>query len=306
MNLEISIIVPLYNSSALLMPLITDIIKNFEGCVYEIIFVDDCSDDDTWDIVKKIKNEFSHIQIKAIRLNKNFGQHNAVLCGIKFTDTDYVITMDDDMEVLTLDMVKIYHKTKLDSVDLAYASFQKKYDSFFRNILTNYYYFWAKVSGGKAKQRGSGYRVISRRIINELKTHQSEIFYIDELITWYTSNITFHKVNQNTQKLVKSRYTIKKLFNTSLGLILLSYLFPIRSVSIIGGLIALVNFIIGIYFLYKKFLLGVPIAGYTSLIVSILFSTGIILLFIGVLAEYINKILRLSSKAPNYFIDKIL
>lgn len=306
MKLDISIIVPLYNSSVLLKPLVLDISEHFKQLSYEIIFIDDCSTDDTWKIVEKIKDEFPQIHIKAIRLNKNYGQHNAILCGIKYSDADYVVTMDDDMEVLSTDIVEIYHKAKLETVDLAYASYQKKYDSFLRNILTHYFYFWARITGAKTKKRGSGYRIISRRIINELKTHQSEIFFIDELITWYTSSINYYNVNQNSKKLIKSRYTLKKLFNTSLGLILLSYLFPIRSVSIIGGLVAFINFIIGVYFMYKKFLLGVPVEGYTSLIVSVLFSTGIILLFIGVLAEYINKILRLSSKAPNYFIDKTL
>jgi glycosyltransferase involved in cell wall biosynthesis len=304
MSLDISIIIPVYNSSALLRVLVDEIKNAFNKYQFEIIFIDDCSTDNSWDFIEQLKQEQKDIHIQAIRLNKNFGQHNAILCGLRFSSADYVITMDDDMEVLPSEMVKAYITAKQDQMDLVYASYQKKYDSFIRNALTSYFHFWAKITSGKKREKGSGYRVISKRMIDEIKNHQSEIFFIDEIITWYTSRIVYVKVQKNPQKLIKSRYSIRKLFNTSLGLILLSYLFPIRSVSIIGGFIALVNFLIGIYFMYKKFLLKIPVEGYTSLIVSVLFSTGIILLFIGVLAEYINKILRVSSKAPNYFIDK--
>ncbi len=304
--MNISIIIPLYNSSLLLPPLINEIEKACKDISYEIIFIDDYSSDNTWQVIEKLKNDFSNIHIKAIRLNKNYGQHNAILCGLRYSDGDHIITMDDDMEVLPADMIAIYHQMKDKTIDLAYANYQKKYDSTLRSLLTGYFYFWAKLVSKGKWERGSGYRIVSKRIIDEVKNHHTEVFFVDELITWYTSNVEYYKVKQNPNKVVKSRYTIKKLFNTSLGMILFAYLLPIRSVSVVGGIIAIVNFIIGIYFIGKKFLFKIPIEGYTSLIVSILFSTGIILLFMGILAEYINRVLRVSGKAPNYFIDKTL
>ena len=87
-----------------------DVVKRqaFNKYQFEIIFIDDCSTDNSWDFIEQLKQEQKDIHIQAIRLNKNFGQHNAILCGLRFSSADYVITMDDDMEVLPSEMVKAY------------------------------------------------------------------------------------------------------------------------------------------------------------------------------------------------------
>lgn len=298
---EFSIIIPVFNAESCLMGTVQKTVEsmNVLSNNYEIILVDDGSRDKSWEIIKSIKQKYSHV--KGIRLNKNYGQHNVLLCGLNHSEGEYIVTLDDDMEHNPEDIQRLYAELKENNWDVVYGIPAKKRKGFVRNILTGIYKFISKVENKNA-DKGSSYRIFTKRIKDNLVNHNGSLFFMDEIILWYTNRIEYIKVNHlASQK--RSGYTYSSLFDLSLRLSSLSSTMPLRIVRALGFFIFISSFLLGFYFIIKKFMFKVPI-GYTSIIVTILFSTGIITFALGVIGEYLGNLIALSNKKPAYFIHE--
>lgn len=299
---KISVIVPVYNSYISIQELSNRLFNTIHGnfhCDSEIIIVDDFSTDDSWIKITEIKKQYPSL-IKAIKLSKNFGQHNATLCGIKHAKNNYIITIDDDLEFQPEDIVKLFHKQQEGDFDVVYGvDNQKKY-----NIFLNFFYkFYKRIAClvyGKNYVVGSSFRLIKYELAKKILIHSRNFSFIDEFIIWYTANLSSIAVNSSISKRGKSRYTISKLFNTLIGLVLISSTLPLKLIKVLGLLLTLVNFIIGLYIIYQRIKYEILVDGYTSIIVSILFTSGIIIFILSIIAEYISKLLKISYNQPAY------
>lgn len=297
---DISIVVPVYNAEKSLDELYSGLKKAMteRNLVHEIIFVDDFSMDGSWTIIERLKAKDDNV--RGIQLSKNFGQHNATLCGIVKSKGEIIVTIDDDLEASPADIGSLIEKQKETQAELVYAQFTNASPGFFRNMLTGIYKFFTRKIQGAKNGKGSSFRLITRQLADQLKNHFHEFVFIDELCLWYTRKIEFVTMKKHPSARKKSNYTIFELSLMTGDLVLFSTVFPLRVVTVIGGLLASVNFLIGFYFIIKKLFLRVEVEGYTSLIVSILFSTGLILLAIGIVAEYLSKLLKSQYKKPGY------
>lgn len=303
-NIEYSIIVPVYCAENALERLNKSICQFFENKYsYEIIYVDDYSTDNSWQVLKKIKQANNYTTI--IRLNKNFGQHAATICGFKHAKGSFVITMDDDMEVLPNEFEKLIEKQKSDNTDLVYAEFKKLSQSVIRRFFTKSYKLISKVEG-KQKGKGSSYRLLKASLAKKVAENHKQFVFIDELCLWYTNKLSFVPVETNKDYIKKTRYGLFSLFSLTGNVVMFSSSFPLKLVTQIGLILSAVNFIIGIRFIIRKFYFKVDVEGYTSLIVSILFSTGLIIFCIGILAQYIAQILKAVNNPPSYYEDEII
>ena len=136
--------------------------------------------------------------------------------------------------------------------------------------------------------------------------NHKQFVFIDELCLWYTKKLAFVDVNANPDYILKQRYKVVGLFKMTSTIIMFSSTLPLKLVTYIGFSLATINFIIGIFYIIKKFYLKIEVEGYTSLIVSILFSTGIIIFCIGIVAQYISQVLKALNNAPSYNEDEII
>lgn len=153
--------------------------------------------------------------------------------------------------------------------------------------------------------RGSSFRLIKKSIADQLQQHSSEFSFVDEFILWYTNNIASIDVS-NGITTSKTRYKVSGLMNMSKNLVVLSSSLPLKVVTTFGFLMMIFNFLLGLILIYRRVVLTIDVKGYTSIVVTLLFTSGAIILCIGVVAEYIGKILKMSYGKPAYFESEIV
>ena len=304
-QIEYSIVVPVFCAENVLEELHKSICQYFQKYTYEIIYIDDCSIDNSWACLKKIKQTNTDINITIIKFNKNFGQHAATICGFKHAKGKFVITMDDDMEVSSSEMEKLITQQTGDNCDLVYAEYTKLNQSIFRSFFTKVYKFISKIEG-KQKGRGSSYRLLKNSLAKKVADNHKQFVFIDELCLWYTKKLSFVNVVVNKGIVRKTRYKMSNLFSLTGNVIMFSSTFPLKLVTQIGLGLSTVNFLLGIRFLIKKFYFKIDVPGYTSIIVSILFSTGLIIFCIGILAQYLTQVLKAVNNSPAYYEDEVI
>lgn len=303
--MDYSVVVPVFNSCEALKELYEKIADTFSriGKSYEVIFVDDASADCSWDVLVKLQQDYAD-KVVAIRLAKNFGQHNATLCGIAAASSEYIVTIDDDLQNPPSEIIRLIDKMNETDADVVYGIFSKKHHSMVRNMGS------AALKGSskrlfQTKGAGSSFRLMKSGIAKNLLNHQINFIYIDELFNWYTSNIEFVTVEHHKRPYQKSNYTNRSLFSIVSNLVIYYTSIPLQ-LMVYGGIIsALISFVIGLVFIYKKLFNDVPL-GFTAVIVAVLFSTSIILLSLGVLGEYLSRIYNVQNRKPPYSIKTVL
>jgi undecaprenyl-phosphate 4-deoxy-4-formamido-L-arabinose transferase len=303
-EVKYSVVVPVFGAENSIAKLHEAICAYFtDRHDFEIIYVDDHSPDNGWQQLKKLqqKNQF----VTAVRLSRNFGQHAATLCGFKYAKGDFIITLDDDLEILPLEIEKLVAEQNRTGNDLVYGLFKKLDQPLMRSFFTSFYKQFSKIEG-KNKGKGSSFRLLKKSLAKKLVENHRHFVFIDELCLWYTDNVSFVKVEANKNYIRKKRYKLGGLFSLAGITILFSTTVPLRFVTFIGLSLSMVNFLVGLFYLIRKLHLNIQVPGFASLIVSILFSTGLIIFCIGILAQYLNQSLRALNNHPPYNEEEIL
>jgi undecaprenyl-phosphate 4-deoxy-4-formamido-L-arabinose transferase len=232
--MKYSIIIPVYNSESTLKEVYNRIKNVFDklGLDYEVIMVNDGSKDNSWQEMTKIYNGNSS-KVKIIQLSRNFGQHNALMCGFRYSQGDYIITIDDDLQNPPEEIPKLIEKINSENFDVGYGIYKEKKHSFLRNIGSKLIMFLYK-SIFKVKGNLTGFRIIKKEIIKQIIKYENNFVFIDGLIAFTTKNIGYVEVLHNPRKTGKSGYTISKLLNLSFNLITNFSIFPLQLASFIG------------------------------------------------------------------------
>ncbi len=299
---DISIIIPVYNAELYLNQTIDKIILSVAklDLSFEIILIDDASTDKTWSVIKNIKTQ--NTSIKAIRFNKNYGQHNALLCGINEAFGKYIVTIDDDLEQNPEDIIGLYYSILNHNYDLVYGMPINQTKHIFRKITTRVYKKISQIENKNAGE-GSSFRIFKKELKDKLLEHNGSLFFLDEIALWYTDNIGYESIKFQKSLKSKSGYKFSQLFTLSLQVLSLSSTMPLKLVRVLGLYISVFSVFLGCYFFIKKFIQNVP-TGYTSIMVVILFSTGIITFSLGIIGEYLGNLISLSNKKPSYSIKE--
>ncbi|MBL6950737.1 MAG: glycosyltransferase family 2 protein [Bacteroidales bacterium] len=207
-----SIVVPVFNSEKSLKELFSGIQDVFSTTdqKFEVIFVDDGSEDQSWQVLEELKATFPD-WITAIRLTKNFGQHNATFCGFKFAKGSQIITIDDDLQVPPAEIIKLIEVGKKTNHDLVYGYFRKKEHSTLRNTGSKAVKKASRMFRGTAGE-GSSFRLVSRDLVDKILSYNTYFVFIDEILQSYTGEITFVEVRHLPRKYKTSNYSFGKLF----------------------------------------------------------------------------------------------
>lgn len=304
--IEFSVIVPVFNSEESLRELFLRTKATFEeiGRSFEMILVEDSGFDNSWEVILQLKKEFPD-NITAIQLAKNFGQHNAIFCGLNFIQGDFVITLDDDLQIPPEEIKKLIHRHEETKADLIYGDLVKKQHSYIRNKGSEIMKNSSKQIDGQAPGKGSSFKLFTRKLANSILNHGQNFIYIDEILLWYTKHIDFVNVVHEPRKYQKSNYSLIKLFRLFFNVSVYYTKAPLKMITYGGILLSIITFVVGVYFIIRKMFFHVPM-GYTSIIVTILFSTSIILFSLGVIGEYLNRMFMVQHKKPAYSIKSIL
>ena len=304
-TVEYSIVIPVYNSASTLEELFLEIRETFAilDSSFEVIFVEDCGQDNSWSILKQLQQTYPQ-QVIAVALSRNFGQHNAILCGFNFIRGEYVITIDDDLQTPPSEIIKLIGRQQETEADVVYGYYDIKRQTKIRQLgsmwvrrILNY--------GVKTNNAGSSFRLITAHIANKIKAHQQHFIYIDELIQWYTDRITGISVKHQQRKIGESGYSLFKLSKLTFDLIINYTTVPLRLMVYCGIIFSLTSMGFAAFYLYKKIVYGAQL-GFTSIIVAIFFTASIILFCLGVLGEYIRRLYASQNQKPQFSIKKVL
>lgn len=302
-DFELSIVVPVYNSSNTIVDLYLACVEAFTDIKIQIIFVDDASFDDSWDKIKFLKEKYKNVV--GIQLLKNAGQHAATFCGFIYAKGKYIVTIDDDLQVHPSQINKLLENAENEQSDVVYGVYNKKQHSSIRN-------FGSKIISkllikyGSAIKDGSSFKLIHHSIVDSIVSTNRQKIFLDELIGWYSKKTTFVQVQHNKRKDGDSGYNIFKLFKMAFHLLISYTVLPLKFITYLGILSSLVSFGFGIYYIYQKINNITDVSGFTALIVAIFFSTGLILFSLGIIGEYLSRIFLLQMGKPPFKIKYIL
>lgn len=303
---DYSVVVPVYNSEPSLAELYGEIRETFAaaGAGFEVIFVDDGSTDGSWQVLQTIKASDPE-RVTAVKLSRNFGQHNATFCGFGFAKGDAVITIDDDLQIPPSEILKLIACRSGNEYDLVYGVFgRNKKHAALRNLGSRSLKEGAKLFRN-APGEGSSFRLISKAMIEKILEHQRHFLFIDEILLWYTDSVGFTEVEHRPRKYARSGYSYRSLVHLTGNILIYYTTLPLKLLVYGGMIFSLITLGLGIYFIMKKLFFNVPL-GYTSLIVAVLFSTSILLFSLGVIGEYLRRIYMIQNQKPSHSIRRIL
>jgi dolichol-phosphate mannosyltransferase len=297
MNDQVTVVIPTYNNSVGAIELVNLLSTQYPA--FQLIVIDDGSQVSHWE---QLKAHTSTVKLKKIRLAKNFGQHAALYAGMGYVKTDYMLTMDDDHQELVAQIPRLLDAASREQRTMVYGMFDVNRAKL-RSLLTMGYRVISSLVGAN-HGKGSGFRLMHKELFEPIRSSAGSVQFLDERIRWYTNDICFVPLNVTITPF-KSRYSLRNLLNLSLGKAFYSTDFPLRFMAAFGGLMALVNLGIGTFFLYKKLIDKIEVPGFTSLIVSVLFSTGILLFGLGILATYLRQILMRINQVPTFHVQEV-
>lgn len=305
---KISIVVPVYYNYDNLEPLYYDIkTKLFDELKrmdydYELVLVDDGSKDNSYDKILSLKSIDN--KIKAVKLSRNFGMHSAILAGFSVCTGDLaVIKMADIQEPteLILDMLVEYNN----GAEVVLAIRKDRKDSMISKLFSNTNYnIFRKFSGLDMPNGGFDTFLADRKVINVLVSLNEKNTTLMGLVLWSgfkTSKIYFNRLER---EIGKSKWTLKKKVKLFEDSIYSFSIFPIKLIAGIGITFFIVSFFLIIYFIYEKLTNNVPVRGFTTLAILLLFSIGLVLFSLSIIGEYIYRIFDESRKRPPYIISK--
>lgn len=300
---SISFVVPVYNGAMMIQRLydrLTPVARTFGN--YEIVFVDDGSTDESYTILEAL--QANDANVCAVQLSRNFGQHNATLAGLSCAQGDVVVTLDQDLQNPPEEIPRLVEKL-VDGVDVVYGLPEERAYGFFRSISSAFSkWISRKILSTALRGNFSSFRVLRKWVVDEIVKYKSSYVYIDGLIGWTTTNVSGVPV-RNVWAESESHYTLPRLINHGLNLLVNFSLRPLQLASLVGTASAIVGLLGAMIVIAEKIFLGVSVQGWTSLMVVILVVGGLQIGFLGLIGEYTGRILMNSNSSPVFVIREI-
>ena len=297
---SISVIVPVYNSEQTLVALhkrLNSVCTKLAG-EFEIIFVNDGSIDNSWEEIKNLEEK--NPSVVGVNLMKNFGQHNALLCGIRKAKYELIATLDDDLQNPPEELPKLIEKLNED-FDVVYGKPEKEQHGLFRNISSVITKISLKTTMGVENAKNvSAFRVFRTQLREAFKQYSGSFISIDVLLTWGTNRFTTVPVKNDDRQFGRSNYTFSKLFVHALNMITGFSVLPLQIASMLGFIFAFFGLSILIYIVILYMLVGTPVQGFPFLVSIIVVFSGVQLLSIGIIGEYLARMYFRTMDSPQY------
>lgn len=304
----LSLVIPCYNCERSIGELVEKarvVIEKDGRFDYEIILVNDGSKDGTWEALKGLAME--NDKISALNLAQNFGQHNALMAGYRCVTGDIVVGLDDDGEHDAADMFKLIDELLEEDYDFVCASYKgEKKDSAFRNLGTKANSLMAEVLIGKPKNFiFSSYNVMRRFVVDQIILCTNPYPYIAGLILQVTSNLGMVELPKHQRKYGDSGYDLRKLLRLWLNGFTAFSVKPLRLATILGMATALLGFVYGVVIIINKLANpDVTLVGYSSIMASVLFIGGMVMILLGMIGEYVGRIYININSLPQYVVKE--
>lgn len=304
----ISIVIPCYRSAQMIEGVVNDINREMEQLQdrysHEIILVNDSSPDDTFEVIRKLCGEHSHIT--GVNLAKNFGQHAALMAGFHHVKGDILVCMDDDGQT-PASAIKDLVKGLEEGSDVVYARYEHKHHNSFRNFGSRVNDWMLCFMLGKPKDLFiSSFFAARRFIVDEMLRYQNAYPYVIGLVLRATRNIKNVTVEHQDRREGTSGYTLAKLLGLWFNGFTAFSEKPLRIATIVGLICACLGFLYGIYTVIKKLVNPLVPVGFSALMTAIMFIGGMLMLMLGLVGEYVGRMYVCMNNAPQYVVREVV
>ena len=300
----ISIVSPVYRAEKILPILVSEINLVMEriGEDYEIILVDDRSPDNSWEVMKVLSSQ--NPKIKSIRLSRNFGQHSAIFAGRTKTKGDWVVVIDCDMQDQPKEIAKLYKKA-LEGYDIVLGQRENRKDKFLKKLSSKLFYkVFNYLSGANFDNNVANFGIYHQKTIKSILDMGDYVKFFSLFINWIGFKSVSIPIEHGEREEGKSTYSVGRLFKQAFNVIISFSDKPLRLFINFGLSISVLSFIVGIYYLYLALTGKIAQPGFSSLILSIWFLSGIIISCIGIVGVYLGKTFDQAKGRPTFIIDE--
>lgn len=304
--MKISYVIPCYRSENTIQGVVEEIQRlplNSEY-EYEIVLVNDSSPDNVWSKITELT--MKNRNVVGVDLAKNFGQHAALLAGYSHASGDYIVSLDDDGQIAVEDTYKLVEELEK-GYDVVYGKYHVKKHNPFRN-------WGSKLCGIMMRTMmdvpkgfaGSSFYVAKKYVIDEMTRYTNSYVFLPGLVFRTTNKVNSVYVNHRAREVGESGYTLKKLISLWVNGATTFSVKPLRISAFAGAMVACIGFILACALIIKKLLNPAVVMGWTSLVTIVLMLSGVILLVLGLMGEYVGRIYMSSNNSPQYVVRQTI
>jgi polyisoprenyl-phosphate glycosyltransferase len=300
---HISIVSPVYCAESLVHPLVSRIKASVDPITshFEIILVEDGSPDNSWQKIQE--NALYDPRVKGIKLSRNFGQHYAITAGLDQAQGEWVIVMDCDLQDRPEEIINLYNKA-LEGYDVVLARRVNRKDKFSKKLFSAFFIkLLSYLTGVKLDGAIANFGIYNRKVIKGVCSMRESIRVFPVMVRWVGFNTTTINVVHAEREEGSSSYNFTRLMNLALDIMLAYSDKPLRLAVKLGIFISLSSFLFTIYTVIKALLGGFSVSGYASIMSSLWFLSGLIILVLGISGLYIGKIFQGVKQRPIYLVD---
>jgi dolichol-phosphate mannosyltransferase len=303
-KLHISVVTPVYGCAKALPELYERLVKTLTSITenFDIIMVNDHSPDEAWDIIRQLSEKDP--RVKGIKLSRNFGQHRAITAGLDFAKGEWVVVTDCDLQDQPEEIIKLYNKAR-EGYDAVFGRRVERKDTFFKKLTSNLYNrIFQFISGMETDTSTANFSIISHKVVKYLRTIREQNRSYPSFTNW----LGFKRINIDIEHAPRiygqSSYSFRKLVSLAIDSIVAHSNKPLRLSIEFGFIMTFLSLTYAFWLIIRYFIYGVPVAGWTSVMVSIYLIGGLLFANMGILGLYIGKIFNETKKRPLYVIDE--
>ncbi|MBN7812936.1 glycosyltransferase family 2 protein [Algoriphagus sp. H41] len=298
----LSIVSPVFRAENILHQLVARIKTAVPVADFEIILVDDCSPDNSWQKITELAAD--HPEVSGIKLSRNFGQHYAITAGLDAAKGEWVVVMDCDLQDRPEEIPALLAKAK-EGFDVVLARRANRQDGLLKRLSSRVFYrTLAWLTGSHQDETIANFGIYSKAVVREISNMRESIRYFPTMVRWVGFRQTVIDVVHAGNEGRQSSYNFKRLFNLALDIMLAYSDKPIRLTVKLGLLVALSGFVFACYTLFRYLHGDIIVAGYASLIISLWVLTGFVLVTLGMVGLYVGKTFEGVKSRPIYIVEK--
>lgn len=304
---SLSIVIPVYNGALSIADLVGQLHTTLPTLAesFEVILVEDDGKDDSWRVIGGLAAQYPQT-VRAFKMSRNYGQHNALLCGLRAVVGAVIVTMDDDLQHPPDQLRSLLDKLA-EGYDVVYGKPAAEQHGLFRDLASQVTKWVLKnAMGAETAGSISAFRAIRGHVVRAFDHYSGPTVNIDVLLTWGTTRFTALPVRHEPRRLGVSNYTFRKLVSHSLNMVTGFSTMPLRIASVLGFVMTLFGLVVLVYVLGRYLIEGGSVAGFPFLASVIAIFSGAQLFTIGIIGEYLARMYLRSMARPAYVVREVL
>lgn len=305
-NPQISVIIPVYGCISTVVELYQRLIKSLEIIQqsFEIIMVNDACPQNSWEVIAELAKKDQ--RLRGINLSRNFGQHKAILAGLDFSRGEWIVVMDCDLQDKPEEIIKLYSKV-LEGYDAVFGRRYDRKDTLLkRTIARLFYWVYNYFTEGTFDYAICNFSICSRKVIDNYLKMREQNRAFPLFVKWMGFNQVAIDIEHSERDGSKSSYNLKKRWDLAKNIIITQSNKPLRFSVYLGVWVSFISFVYAAYLVIRYLFNDISVTGWTSLIVSIYFLSGLVLMNIGILGLYIGKIFDETKRRPIYIVKDFI